>query len=219
MEQFLKRRRQLLALAAGTLCGGASFAAFAQNLFRTPAQSLGPFYPETPLEKDADLVTVSGQTGIAKGEITHLSGRVLDRNGRPIKDVLVEVWQCNAYGRYHHPRDSSDRPLDPNFQGYGSTTTGESGSYAFRTIRPVPYPGRTPHIHFRLVGRGFQPFVTQMYIAGHPQNERDGLLRSVGDAKARSALLANFLPIKAPSGTMEYTAQFDIVLGVTPQQG
>jgi len=125
MEQFLKRRRQLLALAAGTLCGGASFAAYAQNLYRTPAQALGPFYPETPLEKDADLVTVSGQTGIAKGEITHLSGRVLDRNGRPIKDVLVEVWQCNAYGRYHHPRDSSDRPLDPNFQGYGSTTTGD----------------------------------------------------------------------------------------------
>ena len=219
MEQFLKRRRQLLALAAGTLCGGASFAAFAQNLFRTPAQSLGPFYPETPLEKDADLVTVSGKAGIAKGEITHLSGRVLDSDGRPVKDVLVEIWQCNAYGRYHHPRDSSDRPLDPHFQGYGSTTTGESGSYAFRTIKPVPYPGRTPHIHFRLVGRGFQPFVTQMYIAGHPQNERDGLLRSVGDAKARSALLANFLPIKAPSGTMEYTAQFDIVLGVTPQQG
>jgi protocatechuate 3,4-dioxygenase beta subunit len=213
MERFCERRRRWIALAAGTLSGGFAVEALAQ-LLRTPAQALGPFYPKTPLEKDADLVTVSSRPGVAKGEITHLSGRVLDGDGRPVREARVEIWQCNAYGRYHHPGDSSDRPLDPNFQGFGSTMTGEAGSYAFRTIKPVPYPGRTPHIHFRVAGRGFPTFVTQMYIAGHPQNERDGLLKSVADPRARGALLVNFLPIKAPSGATEYTAQFDIVLGV-----
>jgi protocatechuate 3,4-dioxygenase, beta subunit len=219
MEPSQSKRRRFIAFAAGTLCGALPLAALAQSFIRTPAQALGPFYPLKPLEKDADLVTVAGGSGVAKGEITHLSGRILDSRGRPMKDVLVEIWQCNAYGRYHHPRDSSgERPLDPNFQGFGSATTGGDGSYSFRTIKPVPYPGRTPHIHYRVVGRGFEPFVTQMYVAGHPQNARDRLLMSVSDAKARSTLLANFLPIKAPGGATEYTAQFDIVLGVTPQQ-
>jgi protocatechuate 3,4-dioxygenase beta subunit len=214
----LPARRRALRLAAGLFVGSLPSAALAQALLRTPAQTEGPFYPPNPPEQDADLTTVKGGSGVARGEITHLSGRIVDSRGVPLRDVRVEIWQCDANGRYHHPSDRSDRPLDPNFQGFGSAATGETGDYAFKTIRPVPYPGRTPHIHFRLVSRAFSPFVTQMYVAGHPQNARDGVLNSIPAGRERDAVMANFLAIKAPGGATEYTARFDIVLGVTPKQ-
>jgi protocatechuate 3,4-dioxygenase, beta subunit len=211
-------RRNALRLGAGVIVSASPLGALAQALLRTPAQTEGPFYPPNPVERDADLTTVQGGSGVAKGDITHLSGRVLDSRGMPLRNVRVEIWQCNAHGRYHHPSDTSDRPLDPNFQGFGTATSGEAGEYAFKTIRPVPYPGRTPHIHFRLVSHGFAPFTTQMYVSGHPQNARDGVLSGVRNAKERAALLANFVPIKAPGGATEYSARFDLVLGVTPAQ-
>jgi protocatechuate 3,4-dioxygenase beta subunit len=212
-------RRDALRLSAGLLLTGTPLAVLAQALLRTPAQTAGPFYPaKPPLEQDADLTTVKGGSGVAQGEITHLSGRVLDSRGAPLRNVRVEIWQCNAFGRYHHPDDRSDRPLDPNFQGFGTAVTGDAGEYAFKTIRPVPYPGRTPHIHFRLVSRAFASFTTQMYVSGHPQNADDGVLSGVRDPKQRAALLANFVPIKAPGGATEYAVQFDLLLGVTPAQ-
>lgn len=214
MEHSQQSRRKILVAGAATLAGAALAiprrAAAQDARIATPAQGLGPFYPYGPeVERDADLVTVKGGTGVAKGDITLLSGRVLDVRGRPVGGVQVEIWQCNAYGRYHHPRDNRNAPLDPNFQGYGVLVTGADGAYRFRTIKPVPYPGRTPHIHFRIAGRDFPYLATQMYIAGHPQNEGDFLLSSVTDGKAREALLVRFEPIP---GTAELAARFDITL-------
>ena len=109
----------------------------------TPAQTEGPFYPRQPLaDQDNDLTRIKGASGRAKGEITHLSGRILDANGRSIRGVRVEIWQCDADGVYRHPQERSGAP-DPNFQGFGYDVSGASGEYAFRTIKPVPYPGRT----------------------------------------------------------------------------
>jgi protocatechuate 3,4-dioxygenase beta subunit len=214
MEQVHRYRRRLLGVGAVSLVGAAlaapRFARAEAERLATPSQGLGPFYPYGPeVERDADLVTVKGGSGVAKGEITLLSGRVLDARGRPVSGVQVEIWQCDAFGRYHHPRDTRNAPRDPNFQGYGVVTTRDDGAYRFRTIKPVPYPGRTPHIHFRVAGRDVPYLVTQMYIAGFPQNDGDFLLASIVDPKARDALLVRFEPV---AGASELAARFDITL-------
>jgi protocatechuate 3,4-dioxygenase beta subunit len=214
MNAAQRYRRRVLAAGAVSLAAGALGAprlarAEAERL-ATPSQGLGPFYPYGPeVERDADLVTVKGGSGLAKGDITLLSGRVLDVHGRPVSGVRVEIWQCDAFGRYHHSRDTRNAPRDPNFQGYGVVSTTTDGTYRFRTIKPVPYPGRAPHIHFRLAGRDIPYLVTQMYIAGFPQNDGDFLLSSIVDPKARAALLVRFEPI---AGASELAARFDITL-------
>jgi len=214
MTYPVQSRRKILVAGAASLAGAAltvpRFARAQDARMATPSQGLGPFYPYGPeVERDADLVTVKGGTGIAKGDVTLLAGRVLDTRGKPVGGVQVEIWQCNAYGRYHHPRDRRDAPLDPNFQGYGVTVTGTDGAYRFRAIKPVPYPGRAPHIHFRIAGRDIPYLVTQMYIAGFPQNDGDFLLNSIVDPKARESLLVRFEPI---AGASELGARFDITL-------
>ena len=185
----------------------------AAGLLATPRQSLGPFYPLTlPLDRDADLVQVRGRADTAAGTVAHVFGRVMDTEGRPVPGARVEIWQCNAFGRYHHPRAPANAPLDENFQGYGASVTDADGGYRFRTIRPVPYPGRAPHIHFAVQGPGFERLVTQMYVAGEPDNARDGLLRRVRDPAARARLI---VPL-APAAEVEAGAlagRFDIVLG------
>ena len=182
-------------------------------LVPTPRQTTGPFYPLTkPLDSDADLVTVAGRPGPAKGTVTHVIGRVLDPGGRPVNDALVEIWQCDALGAYHHPRDGGGR--DPNFQGYGRTDSGDDGAYRFRTIRPVPYPGRTPHIHFAVTAPGFPTLTTQMYVAGEPRNDGDFVLRRIRDPKARASVIVAL----DPAPTVEDGALlgvFDIVLGAS----
>lgn len=189
---------------------GVPLAARAEERVPTPRQSVGPFYPYgAEVERDADLVTVRGGSGIARGEIAIVAGRVVDARGRPMAGVRVEIWQCNAFGRYHHPRDGSSAPLDPNFQGYGETVTAADGGYRFRAIKPVPYPGRAPHIHFRLSGRDFAPLATQLYIAGHPLNETDFLFSSIVDPRARARLA---VPFERVPGGDALAARFDIVL-------
>ncbi len=205
--RFERRRFLAGALGAGALIASPALLA---ALIPTPRQTRGPFYPLTlPLEKDNDLVTVAGRPGLARGEIVHVVGRVLDRDGRPVRKARLEIWQCNTFGRYHHPHDRSDRPIDPHFQGYGQFVTGEDGAYRFRTIKPVPYPGRAPHIHFAIGGEDFSPLVTQMYVAGAPENEWDFLLNAVRDPKARASLIVAF---DARSETGEPVGVFDIVL-------
>lgn len=177
----------------------------------TPRQTTGPFYPlELPSDHDNDLTKVEGQNGAPEGEITHVVGRVTDTQGNPAENALVEIWQVNGYGRYHHPRDSRDAPLDPNFQGYGRMLTNSEGQYDFRTIRPVPYPGRTPHIHFAVQRQGFRPLVTQMYIEGEPQNETDGLLNSIGDPEVRGSLIIPLARSKEFNNAL--MGRFDIVV-------
>lgn len=209
-QTVLRRRRIVLAgggLLSAVLLPGAALAAGGPRI-PTPAQTPGPYYPQSlPAERDNDLVQVAGRPA-ALGTVAQLSGAVLDTQGRPLSAVLVEIWQCDANGRYHHPGDTGQQAFDPGFQGYGQFTTGADGVYRFRTIRPVAYPGRTPHIHFRLSGGGTERLVTQLYVAGDPGNARDSLFNA-NAAQSRERLTTPFAP-RAGSGELE--ARFDIVL-------
>jgi protocatechuate 3,4-dioxygenase beta subunit len=197
------------AVAAGL---GLSRFAAAAALPATPAQTAGPFYPlELPPDSDNDLIHVAGRDGTAKGTVTYVGGRILDRDGRPISGARVEIWQCDANGHYHYVRDNrAGAPADENFQGYGQTLSDATGVYHFRTIRPVPYPGRTPHIHFMVSAPGVPRFTTQMYVAGEPQNERDGVLMSVDNPVARARLIVPLRPAAEPDAL---AGTFDIVIG------
>jgi protocatechuate 3,4-dioxygenase, beta subunit len=164
------------------------------TLLPTPRQTAGPFYPvDWSGDADADLVRVAGEAARAQGVVTHLRGRVLDARGEPVPGAVVEIWQCDAFGRYRHPRDRVDG-RDPGFQGRGRAATGPDGGYAFRTIRPVPYPGRTPHIHVAIVAPGREALVTQFYVAGEPLNQRDGLFNAMRDPRQREAVLLRLEP-------------------------
>jgi protocatechuate 3,4-dioxygenase beta subunit len=149
--------------------------------------------------------------------VTWVSGRVLDPRGEPIRNAVVEIWQCDATGVYLHSGSGGNiSKRDRNFQGYGRFLTGSSGEYVFRTIKPVPYPGRTPHIHYKVKRRGKEVLTTQCFIKGHPGNVKDGVWREVGDDKARSLVTVDFAPLKG-SRAGELAARFDLVVGVTPE--
>src|SRR6266487_3669396 len=140
-------RRLSLGAALFTVPG-----AFAEELVRTPRQTEGPFYPDhLPLDTDNDLIIVNDSITPAVGEVTHLSGRILDSRGDPVRNALIEIWQADGDGSYIHShgtnRETGKR--DANFQGYGRFLTASSGEFYFRTIKPVAYPGRTPHIHVK----------------------------------------------------------------------
>ncbi len=168
---------------------------------------------ELPLDSDNDLVTVADRDGTAAGAVSHVMGRVLDPSGAPLDGMMVEIWQCDARGVYHHPRDSGRARMDANFQGYGRTVTDAGGAYRFHTIEPVPYPRRTPHIHFAVSGPGLKTFTTQMYIAGHPLNPDDFVLRRIPKGAARESLMVVFEPgDEIEPGAKR--ANFDIVVAV-----
>lgn len=224
MEQrpsYFSRRGFLNRLAVGTAALSAASlltpGAFAEELVRTPAQTEGPFYPDKlPLDTDNDLIIVNESVTPAVGEITHLGGRILDAKGDPIRNALVEIWQVDNNAIYFHTRGGSREKRDSNFQGFGRFMTGSSGEYYFRTIKPVPYPGRTPHIHFAVKIKGREKFTTQCYVKGHPNNESDGVLRGIRDAKQKASVLVDFSPVKG-SKIGELTTKFDIVMGFTPE--
>ena len=193
-------------------CGVLAAAALpASASLLTPRQSAGPFYPaELPLDDDNDLIHVAGESAVARGQPADIQGRLLDRNGKPLHDLRIEIWQCDANGRYRHPRDPGRRAIDPGFQGFGHTVTDAQGRYRFLTIRPVPYPGRTPHIHVAVYPNGERPFVTQLYVAGEPRNADDFLYRRI-PVEQRPLVTATFEP--AASGQGGFSARWDIVLG------
>ena len=211
----LLRRRVLGRLAAGAALASALprlSAAAASPLTPTPRQTAGPFYPDRfPDDIDNDLLAIVGRPGMAAGTPLHLSGRVVDTDGRAIRRSVVEIWQCDANGRYHH---STDRPggRDEGFQGFGRTTVDDDGGYLFRTIHPVPYGSRTPHIHVLVRPPGSEPLVTQMYVAGEPRNQTDGILNRIRDAAARASVIVPLSP-DAAAGPDALAARFDIVLG------
>ena len=192
---------------------------FADELTRTPPQTEGPFYPnKLPLDTDNDLLIINDGLTSKVGEVTHLTGRVLGPSGAPLRNVVVEIWQCDANGVYLHTadRERGEGRYDKNFQGFGRFLTSSSGEYYFRTIKPVRYPGRTPHIHFKLRKNGQELLTTQCYVAGAPTNARDGVYGRL-NKQEQKAVTVDFLPLKN-SKIGELAAHWEIVLGVTPAE-
>jgi protocatechuate 3,4-dioxygenase beta subunit len=208
--RHLTRRAALAGGIAGLALARLPLPARAAGLIPTPAQSEGPFYPiELPADIDWDLLRLAGSAQEALGAVTYVEGRILDRDGRPVPGTRVEIWQCDAKGRYRHPGDAQG-PMDEAFQGFGRVLAGADGSYRFRTIRPVAYPGRTPHIHFAVLPPGARRFITQMYVEGEPGNARDFLLNSVRDPEARAKLIVPLQPAAPEPNAL--AGRFDIVL-------
>ena len=206
-------RRRILAsaLGAAALPWVAMRRAGADELTPTPSQPEGPFYPRTlPADRDADLIVVAGRAGRAEGTPLYLDGTVRSMTGTPLAGARVEIWQCDAHGRYHHVDDRGTAPLDENFQGYGETLTDEQGRYHFRTIRPVAYPGRAPHIHMKVKHPSARALTTQMYAAGDPLDADSAFLRFSG-SEARRRLTVKLEPAQGKEpGALQ--AQFEIVL-------
>jgi protocatechuate 3,4-dioxygenase, beta subunit len=190
---------------------------FADELVRTPPQTEGPFYPnKLPLDTDNDLLIINDAITPAVGEVTHLTGRILNVKGNPVRNALVEIWQVDNNGAYIHTKDPNHDRHDSSFQGFGRFLTGSTGEYYFRTIKPVAYPSRTPHIHFKIAKSAKELLTTQCYVKGEKRNDKDGIYRSIRDPKARESITVDFAPI-AGSRIGELAARFDIVLGVTPE--
>jgi protocatechuate 3,4-dioxygenase alpha subunit len=186
----------------------------AEKLIPTPSQTVGPFF-HLGLDRPewGDLTR-----GNPKGERIVIEGRVLDGDGVPVPDAVIELWQANAAGHYAHPDDKqTDKPLDPNFRGFGRVATDAEGRFRVTTIRPGPVPGRgnslqAPHINVLLLSRGLLIHLhTRIYFAGEPANASDPLLSSIEDAAVRGTLLARRAEGSSQSGSPALY-RFDIIM-------
>ncbi len=204
----------ILSLLAARSWGGT-------ELTLTPSQTKGPFYPIPEIQSqkhfDFDLTRLSEDSPVADGEIVAIEGSVLDLEDHPLKNTIVEVWQACHSGRYNHPQDSNSKPIDPNFQYWGRVNTGEAGTFRFKSILPGKYPGRTPHIHFRVVSPNRSELVTQLYFGQYEeQNLKDGIYRNLSKPQQK-AVTTEFekKPIdrEKPDGDKLPTGTFKIVLG------
>jgi protocatechuate 3,4-dioxygenase beta subunit len=191
---------------------------FAEELARkTPWVEEGPFYPpRLPLDTDNDLIIVNDSTTPAVGQIAHISGRLMDTRGDPIRNATVELWEADSLGVYLADQPNR-KSFDAHFQGFGRFLTGSTGDYYFRTIKPVSYAGRpAPHIHFKVKMKGREPYTTQLFVKGDFGNQRDGIWRSIGNEETRGLVTVDFARVKE-SRIGELAARFDIVLGATPE--
>lgn len=192
-------RRTLLTSSAGMAAGAMTAIATAGLKKVTPANPEGPFYPkQAQIDRDTDLTLIEGHTERAQGQMIRVTGQVFDDDGVPIEGALVDIWQANTHGRYHHEDDPNTAPRDPNFQGWGMVKTDANGRYSFTTIKPGAYRvgdnwTRPPHIHFKVSRRGYHEITTQMYFAGETLNESDALLSSVAEEN-RDLLVVDFQP-------------------------
>jgi protocatechuate 3,4-dioxygenase beta subunit len=209
---MLVTRRHLVVGAAAV---ASVSAAKSQNLVATSAQDLGPFYPMLrPADHDADLTRVKGRDGTAMGQPINVIGRIVDLRGNPIRNAEVELWQCNAAGRYDHPGDRANpAALDANFQGFARLATDRDGQFKFRSVKPkdydTPIGRRTPHIHFDIRGHR-ERLVTQMYFPNEPLNDGDFLLKN---AAPRESVIAEAM--ERLSGDPQALAfRWTVVLGV-----
>jgi protocatechuate 3,4-dioxygenase, beta subunit len=180
----------------------------------TPDQILGPFYPvQKPLDGHNDLTHLEGRSGQARGEVIYVMGRVLSVRGEPAPGVKLEIWQANAAGKYTHPHDRNEAPVDPNFEGYANVVTDAEGRYRFKTVKPGAYPvtdnyTRPPHIHFDVTGK-VNRLITQMYFPDEPLNDKDPLLQQ---SWAKEALIAQVLPPTKEEEADARLVVWDIVL-------
>ena len=190
MKTDANRRRALVLIGASLVLPATPV--LAADHRPTPRMTEGPFYPTSfPKDVDADLTRIAGKPGVAAGTILDASGRIMDRTGKPLAHAKLELWQCDNQGHYHHVGDAQPAG-DEHFQGFGVATTDAEGRYRFRTIKPVPYPGRTPHIHFLVREGNRSRLVSQMFIEGEPGNARDFLYtRLGGDARLVTLKLAD----------------------------
>ncbi len=190
-------RRSILKAGAGIAASVVTATVMAKPTAVTPANPEGPFYPKhQQVDKDADLTLIEGHTDRAQGQVIRVTGQVLDDTGQPVEGALVDIWQANTHGRYHHEDDPATAPDDPDFQGWGMVKTDAEGRYAFTTIKPGAYKveknwSRPPHIHYKVSRRGYHEITTQMYFAGETLNETDPLLQSVAE-EARDLLMVDF---------------------------
>jgi protocatechuate 3,4-dioxygenase, beta subunit len=186
------RRFALQATAALIALPALHLGARAQGAARrpTPRQTEGPFYPVSlPADSDADLLA-NGALRYAQGQPTWVEGTLTDAAGKPLRGASIEIWQCDHQGRYHHPGDG-DR-ADRAFQGFGRAVVDGEGRWRFRTIKPVAYSGRTPHIHAKVKLGGRELLTTQLYVEGDPGNARDGIWRRMSD-EDRALLTAPYV--------------------------
>ncbi len=188
MARNTHTRRTVITGTLGTL-GVASLSTPLAAATLTPSATEGPFYPTPNMRRrdvDNDLVKLIGAVRQAGGEVIFLKGQVRDKAGRPLAGHRVEIWQCDTNGKYMHPGDRQNIAFDPAFQGFGHDITDTDGAYVFRTIKPVTYPGRTPHIHVKVFDDTGEVLTTQFYIDGHPANRRDGLFNRMSPDEARA---------------------------------
>ncbi|MBI4909903.1 MAG: IPT/TIG domain-containing protein [Acidobacteria bacterium] len=208
------RRQFLQAMGIGGLFF-TTRGAFAEALTLTPSQTIGPYYPDRmPLDLDNDLLVINDNITPAVGDISWISGRVLDRTGQAVRGALVEIWQADNNGAYIHSRSPSAN-RDANFQGYGKFLTGSTGEYLFRTVRPGLYPGRTRHVHMAVSPPGQSRLITQLYVLGDSRNAADGVLNGIRDEAQRASVVVPWSAVPG-SAVGELSANFDIVLGFTP---
>ncbi|MEC7564774.1 MAG: protocatechuate 3,4-dioxygenase [Planctomycetota bacterium] len=212
-------RREFVQSAAAVSLFYSTPGLFAEQLQPSAQMGEGPFYPDRlPLDTDNDLLIINDSITPAVGTIAHLQGIIRDSKGQPIRNAFVEIWQVDSQGAYIHSGSSNKAKADANFQGYGRFVTSSTGEYYFRTIKPVPYPGRTPHIHIGVSVNGKRIFTSQILEKGNPANNSDGLFRQVPSAKMRETFLAEYKPIKN-SKLGEQSANFNVILGHTVEEG
>jgi protocatechuate 3,4-dioxygenase beta subunit len=212
---LLDRRR----FFASALAGGLFLSQrglFAEALTLTPAQTEGPYYPDRlPLDQDNDLLLINDSITPSVGAVAWISGRILDRNGAPIRAALIEIWQADNFGSYIHSRGSNGGRRDSNFQGYGRFITGSTGEYLFRTIKPGLYPGRVRHVHCKVTLPGGQTLTSQLYVEGETGN--DGVLNGIRDSAQRASVIRPWVGVPGSAiGALAVT--FDIVMGFTPAE-
>ena len=188
------------------------------NLDHTLTEITGPLFGHTPIQPgDDDLSIENGEE--AQGQRIFVSGRVLDEDGHTVPNTLIEIWQCNAAGRYRHEIDQHPAPLDPHFIGQGRVITDKNGKYKFTTIKPGAYPWgnhynawRPAHIHFSLFGPAFVTrLITQMYFPDDPLFPFDPIYNSVSDKKARERMVSQF-DLKTTMPDFALSFKFDFVL-------
>ena len=216
---FLKKNYPLQVLFV-CIMGLSARNALAGDPVITPRQTEGPFYPDRfPADTDNDLLVINHSAAKGRGDIVHLTGVVMDTEGKPIKNAAVEIWQTDSNMVYLHSRSPNHDKRDINFQGFGRFVTGPSGEYYFRTVVPVSYTmgsiTRAPHIHFIVMINGERMLTTQMYIKGNSLNERDMVLQGIRNSDQKESLQREFVPLKNRKN--EYSVNFNIVIGTVSE--